>query len=99
MVWQGFAVTVALALALGIDAVAMQDDGPVHGPLSFSYNKTSWCTVGAPTTQPVYGTFPWRACDGVFNVTGDNYSTPSALVGDTVYSDEHGLRVHVHWKQ
>ena len=49
---------VLMAVLMGANTVTAVGvhDAPVHaahGPLSFSYNKTSWCTVGAPTMQPL----------------------------------------------
>ena len=65
---------------------------PDHGPISFSYNRSSWCSVGSSSPvapQPQY----WNGCAGHFTADGDNHSTPSAVVGETTYSDEHGLQV------
>ena len=68
-----------------------------HPPISFSYNGTSWCELGPPARHDNRAS-GFGNCAGSFTVQGDNWSTPSALVGEATWADEHGLRVQISWK-
>jgi hypothetical protein len=79
-------------------AMKTEDETP-HGPISFSYNRSHWCTLGAAASPPPRAGY-WAPCTAAnFTAVGDNHTTASALVGETTYTDNDGLRVQVSWKQ
>eukprot|EP01051_Picozoa_sp_SAG22_P024544 SAG22_NODE_6853_length_803_cov_1.967330_1_plen_166_part_01 len=76
------------------------DDLPQHGPISFRYNSTTWCSVGVdrPQPPPQPGT-SWERCVGNFSATSESYAEANYMVGETMFSDDHGLYVLVRWRR